>query len=331
MEINPGENIENFTLLKILSIFGVNNIVWEAFLTGTNLKVYLTLRDKQIIKIIFIKNQSIQIDEDEYTLSDYIGIGSYGFVNTVEAVNKKKYAVKIFSDAREGEKEYEIYQKIGYCKNVLPIITGIYFGDRNQYLILMKKMVCDIYKKSFSIDKILQIIKNILTALTVIHDKNIVHGDIKTSNILLDEIGYAYICDFSNAYNKGEIVVEIGTIWFRSPEYCDSFNCDINGFAIDFPCDIWALGVSFLTMINNGNIPKFFCCNNQTLLLSRIGKQYLVDDEIERCFEKYKGSTEYEYITEIAKKMLTVESEKRITAKDALNFFFLDLESEISI
>jgi len=39
----------------------------------------------------------------------------------------------------------------------------------------------------------------ILLALTTLHKKNIIHGDIKPENILIDNEGYFKIADFSSA------------------------------------------------------------------------------------------------------------------------------------
>lgn len=77
-------------------------------------------------------------------------------------------------------------------------------------------------------------------ALKYCHDQNVLHGDIKTSNIFLTEAGDLKVGDFGTATNLAKTVKSVnamtGTPLFFAPEI-------IHGHAHSFKADVWALGV----------------------------------------------------------------------------------------
>ena len=63
----------------------------------------------------------------------------------------------------------------------------------------------------------------ILSGLEFCHDKQIVHCDIKTPNILMDVTGVVKIADFGSAFTIEELEdvlkdSHITTLWYRAPE-----------------------------------------------------------------------------------------------------------------
>jgi len=56
--------------------------------------------------------------------------------------------------------------------------------------------------------------------LGFIHQKNIIHGDIKPENIILDLEGVPRIMDFglSNCYSKNNFYQTGGTLAYKTPE-----------------------------------------------------------------------------------------------------------------
>jgi serine/threonine protein kinase len=98
-------------------------------------------------------------------------------------------------------------------------------------------------------------------ALKYCHDQNVLHGDIKTSNIFLTENGDLKLGDFGTATNLAKTVKSInamtGTPLFFAPEI-------IHGHSHSFKADVWALGVVFYQLL--GLQFPFFDTNFASLL-----------------------------------------------------------------
>eukprot|EP00948_MAST-09A_sp_MAST-9A-sp1_P001163 g1163.t1 len=91
----------------------------------------------------------------------------------------------------------------------------------------------------FEEDKLLFWFVQILSALSFIHSKNILHRDLKTGNIFLTKYGIIKLGDFGiakvlNSTNEFANTV-VGTPYYLSPELC-------HGNAYNQKSDIWALG-----------------------------------------------------------------------------------------
>ena len=94
--------------------------------------------------------------------------------------------------------------------------------------------------KSFKEAKDISI--TILTAiegLIYLHDNDIIHGDIKPGNIMIDDNDVAVLIDFGKSvYNN---LPPVGTRNYLSPENVDKITTGKEG-------DMWALGVTFLQL-----------------------------------------------------------------------------------
>lgn len=101
----------------------------------------------------------------------------------------------------------------------------------------------------------LRIISEVADALHYAHQMNIVHQDIKPSNIIIDQDGHAYLTDFGLALTKrppGTSMKTLdavsgmsGTIPYMSPEQFD----DIEGKQLGPSTDIYSLGVVAYEML----------------------------------------------------------------------------------
>jgi eukaryotic-like serine/threonine-protein kinase len=106
-------------------------------------------------------------------------------------------------------------------------------------------------KAELKLTEISHILKRVAEALDAAHAKNIVHRDVKLSNILFDSSGEAFLSDFGIAKSKtvsdddGDWLV--GTPAYMSPE-------QVKGKHVDGRSDIYALGVVLYRLLT-GQLP----------------------------------------------------------------------------
>ncbi|MBR5888394.1 MAG: ankyrin repeat domain-containing protein [Akkermansia sp.] len=148
-------------------------------------------------------------------------------------------------------------------------VAGV-FGAFNTAYILMSyvdgKNLHELYPNGSQIeeDKLLHLLRSILSALVPLHARGIVHRDIKPSNIMLTSEGAPVLIDFGAARpTKGtHVATQIGTPGYAPPEQMsqNADNAD-NGNAKNSqqpkPCwDLYALGATCYRLIT-GKEPAY--------------------------------------------------------------------------
>uniref|UniRef100_A0A6C0F5Z8 Protein kinase domain-containing protein n=1 Tax=viral metagenome TaxID=1070528 RepID=A0A6C0F5Z8_9ZZZZ len=97
----------------------------------------------------------------------------------------------------------------------------------------------------------IDVINNITRGLKYLHDNEIIHNDIKPSNILLnDTTDSCVLADFGFNNELGIC----GTYGYIAPE-------KYNGYT-DYYNDIWSLGITMLHCISNSSVIDILCYNN---------------------------------------------------------------------
>jgi len=96
-------------------------------------------------------------------------------------------------------------------------------------------------------DRIVDLMRQICTGVQAAHEKNVIHRDIKSTNIIVSSQGHARILDFGLARLSDSSLLTtegttMGTILYMSPEQA-------TGDIVDHRTDIWALGVLFYELI----------------------------------------------------------------------------------
>lgn len=136
--------------------------------------------------------------------------------------------------------------------------------------------------KTVSLEKVIELVIQICEGLSEAHSKGIVHRDIKSANIVVDDKGRPRLLDFGLATVRGEEKLTrtgstIGTIAYMSPE-------QIAGKEIDARSDIFSLGVVLYELVT-GRTP--FKRDNNSATMSAI-----VNDEAEPMARYKTGVSE---------------------------------------
>ncbi|KAI8333157.1 hypothetical protein BC941DRAFT_435237 [Chlamydoabsidia padenii] len=147
-------------------------------------------------------------------------------------------------------------------------------------------------KGGFDVTLVKFFTRQILVGLEYLHDRNILHRDIKGGNILVDEDGCCKISDFGlskissqeEAYNPNSNNSMRGSVYWMAPEI-------VIGKAYGAKVDIWSLGCTVIEMLT-GTHPWDL---NILAVLYNLGKLQAppipedIDDDakdfIQRCFE----------------------------------------------
>src|SRR5579864_775586 len=133
------------------------------------------------------------------------------------------------------------------------ILKVFEYGQQNDLLYLVMELLSGgslaerVREGALPFDSVLRIADQIGQALDYAHGKGIVHRDLKPQNVLLDEVGNAFLTDFGIVKLINETTaltssnVSIGTPAYMSPEQW-------TGGTVDARSDLYSFGVMLFEM-----------------------------------------------------------------------------------
>ena len=262
------------------------------------------------------------IPEKKYKIKKLIGIGSYGKVYLAENIfTQEEVAMKEIKKSTEDLlSDGEIMDEINILKNLdHPDIVRImeFYNTEQSYFIINE--YCpggELYLKvnqKFSETQIAVMFRQILSGLAYLHSNNIIHRDLKLENILIKEIEKSVetnedlfilkIIDFGTAKIFDKNIKEralVGSSYYIAPEVINKkYNQE---------CDMWSAGV-ILYMFIVGHAP--FDGKTDREIMGKIKKGNYLKNE-----ERWINSSKE--VKDLIQKLLVLEPEKRLTAKEAL-------------
>lgn len=133
---------------------------------------------------------------------------------------------------------YAIFEENQTAYMVLDLIEGSDLLD-----------VIEVQDNKLAPDHVQAILSETLSALTAVHDKNLLHRDISPDNILLDQKGRPILIDFGSAREfASERATEKTTLLFVKDGY-SPFEFYVSGAAHSPASDLYALGGTFYHLI----------------------------------------------------------------------------------
>lgn len=187
-----------------------------------------------------------------YTVSERLGMGGVGEVYLAHDIElDRTVAIKFLTFHKMSDtKAAQTFKTEAYTAAKLShpnIVTVLEIGDFEQRPYVVQEYIdgeplnkC-IYRIGLSISAFLSLAVQLCDGISEAHSNQILHGDIKPSNIIIDHDGRVKIIDFGvsaigieSVHSKDQSIT--GTSAYMSPE-------QLKGFQIDERSDLFSLGV----------------------------------------------------------------------------------------
>jgi len=252
-----------------------------------------------------------------YKIIEKLGEGGMGIVYKAEDTKlERTVALKLLprhiSSNKEEQDRFKVEAKAAAALNHTNI-TQIYAIEQfeEESFIVMEyidgqELKQNISVESPTIDESIKIAEQIAKGLEAAHNKDIIHRDIKSSNIMITSDGQVKIMDFGLAKVRGgsqitQIGTTLGTVAYMSPEQA-------LGKEADERSDIWSYGIVLYEILTN-RLP-FEGAYDQTIIYSILNDepQPVFDPDgkipdhlkhfIYKCLEK-KPDDRYQSFTEL--------------------------------
>ena len=289
------------------------------------------------------------INISDYEVFDKLGEGTYAKVHFGKhCVTGDGVAIKFIHIEHEEEgpscsviRELDILKRCNHPAIVS--FKGAAIKDK-RIIIVIEYMKTNLFNMIFNpkISLAPALVKSyafqLLSGLYYLHSHHIIHRDICPKNLLLDEEGRLKICDFgiSRSFSLpiGKLTGGVITPIYRPPEI---FLKQGNDSYYDISADIWSAGCVIAEMVNR----KFLFYSDSELgivlkIFETFGKP---SEEIMEMYPKLVElplenfpvienpkfvDTDNEYLKDLVSKMLCLNPNKRITAKEALYHPYFD-------
>lgn len=204
---------------------------------------------ENLIPSLSIKDKNSKMDITSGRVICYLGKGSYGKVNLMR-INEEIYAVKAISKKMINKKRILVdylYEEKKCMEGLLsPFIVSLKgtFSDSSYCYFIQEyvegenlRCLSERYVLRYRKEECIFYFANIMIMLEHLKQKQIIHRDLKTSNMILMKTGYLKLLDFGlSKITRDFAYTVIGSPFYMAPEV-------ILGKGYDRSCDFWSSGI----------------------------------------------------------------------------------------
>uniref|UniRef100_A0A2P2LCL0 mitogen-activated protein kinase kinase kinase n=1 Tax=Rhizophora mucronata TaxID=61149 RepID=A0A2P2LCL0_RHIMU len=208
---------------------------------------------------------------------ELLGHGSFGSVYEGISEDGFFFAVKevsLLDQGSQGKQSiYQLEQEIALLSQFEHENIVQYYGtdkDESKLYIFLelitKGSLLKLYQKyNLRDSQVSAYTRQILHGLKYLHERDVVHRDIKCANILVDANGSVKLADFglAKATKLNDVKSCKGTAFWMAPEVVNRRN---QGYGL--PADIWSLGCTVLEMLTGQNPYSHLECVSPTFFWS---------------------------------------------------------------
>ncbi len=206
----------------------------------------------------FVSDASNEPSWNSWKKGDLLGSGSFGTVYEAVGDNGCFFAVK---EVSLSEQDSQAKQAIMQLEQEITLLRKFRHDNIVQYLgtqmevdklyifleLVSKGSLASVYRKYGVMfpDQVRRYTQQILRGLKYLHDRHIVHRDIKCANILVDVNGVVKLADFGMAKQVAKLDMLKsckGSAYWMAPEVIDPKK------SYNVAADIWSLGCTVLEM-----------------------------------------------------------------------------------
>ncbi len=231
---------------------------------------------------LFVEKNTVSNQFGRYQLKEELGRGGMGKVHLAFDENlNRKVAIKMVlggGDVSRTMTQRFMQEAQAIARINHPYVIKIFdIGQENEVdyfameYIQGKSLSQAIKEKEFSSHQIIELLEKVTSAIQEAHQHGIIHRDLKSANIMLDNKGEPRVMDFGlakiaeNDSNLSQSGAILGTPAYMSPEQAQG-----NSSKVDYRSDLYSLGAILYEMLTG--VPPFQGQSNMHIMLQVIEK-----------------------------------------------------------